>query len=161
MGPHMEVRLRLALSTKNSVSWKQSYWKRWIAVHPSILTKSATSFPKVTVASRSTSCNEPCVSRVWGAQYTEFFDRLTSPDWLQPLEQARFLRIRRLIRGERKSGRFPVWAASRYLTRMATLEVAQERVFRIASTIPETENVSVHEDLLKIALAFTLTLPLL
>ena len=46
---------------------------------------------------------------------------------------------------------FQPWAASRYLVRMSELPEAHEDVLNVAMSIPETDNVLVHLDLLRIA----------
>ena len=86
-----------------------------------------------------------------GANYEYFFERLASPDWIEPLfREGRFQRLPLPVpKGDLVW--FPPWPESRYLARMAKL--APEQVLEIILQIPETENARVHEDLADAALA--------
>jgi hypothetical protein len=80
-----------------------------------------------------------------------FFDRLENPHWLEPLQKKGFFRNPPAVAKDEEKGyvRFPPWAESRYLARMAVHDPA--KVVEIALAI-ETDNVCVHEDLLDAAL---------
>jgi hypothetical protein len=86
-------------------------------------------------------------------QYRYFFDRLQNPLWLQPLKaKAIFAAPPKAIHDEKEGTvQFQTWAASRYLVRMSELPEAHEDVLNVAISIPETDNVLVHLDLLRIA----------
>lgn len=87
------------------------------------------------------------------ANYRYFFERLNSPSWLGPLaEKGRFRTPPDKI--EVDGGvMFPVWPESQYLARMAKIPEAQAQVLQIVGSIPETDNIRVHADLLDVALA--------
>ena len=79
-----------------------------------------------------------------------FFSKLDSPEWIEPLADAGFFRD---PPDRRKHGDFvsyPAWPESKYLARMAP--VAPTRVARVIGRIPDTNNVSVHEDLARAAI---------
>lgn len=79
------------------------------------------------------------------ANYQYFFDKLNSPEWIEPLfAEGMFTQPPDVERQEDRIG-FPVWPESRYLARMAS-EVP-DVVLRVALQVPATENVRVHEDL--------------
>jgi hypothetical protein len=82
-----------------------------------------------------------------------FFERLTRVDWLLPLIQTNFFTTPpQPQRNEvEQTISFPAWPESRYLARIARL--APEIVYEVALRIPNTENLSVHQDLAEIALA--------
>lgn len=86
-------------------------------------------------------------------QYRYFFDRLQNPLWLQPLKaKAIFAAPPKTIRNEKEGTvEFQPWAASRYLVRMSERPEAHEDVLNVAMSIPETDNLLVHLDLLRIA----------
>lgn len=76
--------------------------------------------------------------------YKYFFDQLTNPDWIQPLNS------KGLFRNPPESIRkdnyiqYPIWPESRYLLRM--VELVPDVVLDIALKLPDTDNVRVHED---------------
>jgi hypothetical protein len=82
-----------------------------------------------------------------------FFNRLESPEWLQLLnERGFFAAPPQPVRDDTKGTiTFPRWPESRYLARMAGR--APETVLEVALQIPDTENISVHEDLADAALS--------
>lgn len=82
-----------------------------------------------------------------------FFGKLSSPAWLEPLRVEGFFKHPPIPEYDHERGtvRFLSWPESRYLARMAAL--APEVVLEIALSIPDTENVHVHEDLVDTALA--------
>ena len=80
-----------------------------------------------------------------------FFDRLTSPDWIEPLLERGFFRDPPpQVVDEEGYVRTPGWAASRYLARMA--EHAPELVADVIESIT-TNNERVHEDFVDAAIA--------
>lgn len=82
-----------------------------------------------------------------------FFDRITSPAWLEPLRAEGFFKHPPEPDPDHAKGTvgFPQWPESRYLARMASL--APEATLKIILEMPDTENVRVHEDLADAALA--------
>lgn len=81
-----------------------------------------------------------------------FFDRLSSPEWIRPLaERGLFDSPPAAISSEGGYVQFPVWAASRYLARVASQDPAA--VLEVAATIPDVENPRVYEDLVDAALS--------
>lgn len=70
-----------------------------------------------------------------------FFRKVPSADWVRPLWQAGF------FRNPPEGGAF--WPESHCLVRMATED--SETVYAVVMEIPQTENVTVHRDLLDIA----------
>jgi hypothetical protein len=87
------------------------------------------------------------------AQYQYFFERLNSHIWLIPLKERGFFKDPPPPRHKDDYVNFPLWPETHYLIRMAKVPEARETVMNIALGVPDTENVRVHEDLLKIALA--------
>ena len=81
--------------------------------------------------------------------YEYFFDRLNSPDWIEPLRCEGMFKDPPPVEREGDYIRFPAWPESRYLARIAS--AVPELVRDIALSI-ETENVRVHEDLVQAAL---------
>jgi hypothetical protein len=92
------------------------------------------------------------------ATYGYFFHRLNNPAWLPLLHSQKFfVRPHQPIYERRDNGyliSYPPWPQSRYLARIAaSSDVAnQELVVKIALLI-QTENISIHEDLLDVAKA--------
>jgi diaminopimelate epimerase len=86
----------------------------------------------------------------WMNEFQPFFEKLSTPGWIQPLEEeAVFAEPPQLIReGDLIS--FPFWPQSRYLTRMASL--APEEVMEAILRIPATDNTRIHEDFIGAAL---------
>ena len=84
------------------------------------------------------------------ANHEYFFRRLDSPDWIDPLvEKGLFQSPPNALReGDRVS--FPPWPESEYLARMAMK--APEVVHSVMMSMPETDNVRVHDDLCKAAI---------
>src|SRR5262249_46481333 len=83
-----------------------------------------------------------------------FFSRVEAPQWLELLAaDSFFVQPPEPVRDEKGGIRFSPWPESRYLVRMAANPPLQERVVEIASAIPDTENINVHEDIVQIALA--------
>ena len=87
------------------------------------------------------------------AQRRYFLESAKSPDWLKPLADAGYFQHPPEPRQDGNYVSFPLWDQSRFLARMAKIPAAQDIVLEIISRIPKTENVSVHEDLLDVALA--------
>src|SRR5689334_10695171 len=74
-----------------------------------------------------------------------FFDQLESPDWIEPLERNGLFAepYAAIRRGEMIS--FPTWVPGQYLTRMAAIPVAQERVLKVLKRLPKSDNPRVYE----------------
>lgn len=87
------------------------------------------------------------------AQYQYFFDRLSSPAWLNALFHAGFFKKPPEPVPDGQYIKLPFWPESRYLVRMAGIPDAQETVLNIALAIPASENSRVHDDLADIALS--------
>jgi hypothetical protein len=86
------------------------------------------------------------------AEYMYFFDHLNSAAWLEPLARhGRFQKPPDPVRREQYIS-FPAWPESRYLARMSAVRGAQVAVLEIVLRIPATENASVHDDLMNVAL---------
>ena len=85
------------------------------------------------------------------AQYEDFFDNLTSADWVAPLAEAGFFRSPPRAHREGDTVSFSVWPESRYLARIAGASGAARVVLEAALGIPQTDNVLVHEDLVDVA----------
>jgi hypothetical protein len=83
--------------------------------------------------------------------YEYFFEKLDSPDWIEPLLKEGFFGSPEPAKREGEWISFPIWPESRYLVRMALK--APELVLPVIMKIPETNNVRVHEDLAQAALA--------
>ena len=82
-----------------------------------------------------------------------FFDRLADPAWIPPLRTAGFFSHPPDPVLHEDGGRsFTFWPALRFLVRMAKIPEAQETILEIVTSIPRTENVRVHEDLVNLAL---------
>jgi len=82
-----------------------------------------------------------------------FFENLEHAEWLKPLTKAGFFNNPPEPEYDSEgSVRFIPWPALRYLIRMARRANEWETVGKIANQIPDTENVSVHDDMAQIAL---------
>jgi hypothetical protein len=87
------------------------------------------------------------------ANYRYFFEKLNSPTWLGPLaERGRFRTPPAKVEVDGRAI-FPGWPESQYLARMARIPEAQDQVLQIVLSVPATENIRVHADLLEVALA--------
>ena len=80
-----------------------------------------------------------------------FFDTLTSPEWLEALQESGLFATAPSEEVEGDFVRYPAWAASRYLARMAPL--APGRVFSMIQQLPESNNPRIHEDITRAASA--------
>jgi hypothetical protein len=90
------------------------------------------------------------------ATFAYFFDHLAHPAWVVPLRKEGFFSNPPDPVPHEGGGRsFAFWPALRYLVRMAGVPRVQETVLEIATSIPHTENVRVHEDLADLALALS------
>lgn len=89
-----------------------------------------------------------------GGNYEYFFAKLTSPDWIVPLQKrGRFSHPPPAL-SEGKYVRFPGWPEGNYLTRMAP--IAPKAVFdAIDPSSYDSDNQHVHEILLEIAAGLT------
>lgn len=74
-----------------------------------------------------------------------FFDKLESPDWIEPLAaKGLFSEPYAAVRqGEMIS--FPFWVPGQYLARMAALPMAQEQVLQVLKRLPQSDNPRVYE----------------
>lgn len=90
------------------------------------------------------------------ADYEYFFEQLSSPAWIAPLNEEGLFRDPSPPIREGDYIRFPVWPQSKYLARMASTD--PDAVLRVALTIGNTENVRIHEDLADAALAMPVPL---
>ena len=81
--------------------------------------------------------------------YEHFFDNLDDPGWIPFLAEHGF--FTNPTPPVRQEGwiRFRFWPESRYLVRVAAQ--APDAVFKVALRIGKTDNVRVHEDVLRIA----------
>ncbi|RMG26830.1 MAG: hypothetical protein D6724_00975 [Armatimonadetes bacterium] len=79
------------------------------------------------------------------ANHDYFFSKLTSADWIEPLDEAGLFSSPPPAIREGDTISFPSWPESRYLARVAS--DAPEAVAAVMMKIPETDNVRVHEDL--------------
>lgn len=88
-----------------------------------------------------------------GEQVRHFFDRLENPEWLIPLKNKGYFKSPPAPVPDDSGcyANLPVWPESRYLARMAKL--VPEIVAQTIATIPETENIRVHDDFVEAALA--------
>ena len=82
--------------------------------------------------------------------HSYFFSKLESPDWIEPLVDAGYFTDPPPPRFNGDYVSYPAWPESKYLTRMAP--VAPARVAEVIGRIPDTDNVSVHEDLARAAI---------
>lgn len=90
------------------------------------------------------------------ATYGYFFHRLNNPAWLTPLQSEKmFACPLKPIYEPRDEGylvTYPFWPQSRYLVRMASSsEVAVQQIVLEIALLIQTENISIHQDLLEIA----------
>jgi hypothetical protein len=83
------------------------------------------------------------------ANHDYFFARLSSPDWIEPLDAAGLFASPPAAVREGDTISFPFWPESQYLARMAG--EAPDQVAAVMAKIPATDNVRVHEDLAKAA----------
>jgi hypothetical protein len=96
------------------------------------------------------------VSKVLAAVKTKadnvfFFENLKSVDWVTPLaEQGLFSDPPPGEETENGGIRFPPWPATQYLVRV--VEQAPKLVVDVVSRIPQTDNPSIHRDIVSIAL---------
>src|SRR5690606_17409582 len=75
--------------------------------------------------------------------------KLSSPDWIRPLEEKGLFASPPAAIREGDSISFPYWPESRYLARMAA--EAPKLVLEVIEKIADTNNVRVHEDLAEAA----------
>ena len=76
--------------------------------------------------------------------YKYFFDQLTNPDWIQPLNSKGLFRNPPEPIRKDNYIQYPIWPESRYLLRM--VELVPDVVLDIALKLPDTDNARVHED---------------
>ncbi len=80
-----------------------------------------------------------------------FFEKLTSPGWIEPLEKEGFFKEPWAPVSEGRYVSFPFWPQSKYLARMAAM--APDTVLEVIQRIPNTDNVRIHEDYADAALS--------
>lgn len=83
------------------------------------------------------------------ASYEYFFDNLVDPAWLKSLDAMGFFRDPPKPERSEDWVRYPGWAESRYLVRVAAQ--APDEVLEMARAIPQTDNPRVHQNLFEIA----------
>jgi hypothetical protein len=83
------------------------------------------------------------------ANHDYFFEKLSSPDWIEPLARAGLFASPPPAARVGDEISFPFWPESQYLVRMAG--AAPGQVAAIMAKIPATDNVRVHADLAKAA----------
>lgn len=74
-----------------------------------------------------------------------FFSKLESSEWIEPLVDAGFFRDPPPPRERGDFVNYPTWPESKYLLRMAPIAPAE--VEQVIGQIPDTDNITVHEDL--------------
>lgn len=82
--------------------------------------------------------------------HSYFFSKLKSPEWIEPLVEAGFFKDPPPPRKHGDYVSYPTWPESKYLERMAP--VAPTQVARVIGQIPDTDNISVREDLARAAI---------
>ena len=86
------------------------------------------------------------------ANYIYFFEKNESPDWIEPLAAKGFFKHPEPpIDRDDGMRSFPVWPESQYLARMAAR--APELVTETLLSIPATQNISIHGDIVDAACA--------
>lgn len=83
--------------------------------------------------------------------HSYFFSKLKSPEWIEPLVEAGFFKDPPPPREHGDYVSYPTWPESKYLKRIAP--VAPTQVARVIDRIPDTDNISVHEDLARAAIS--------
>ncbi|MDE2795299.1 MAG: hypothetical protein OXL34_10815 [Gemmatimonadota bacterium] len=83
--------------------------------------------------------------------HSYFFSKLKSPEWIEPLVEAGFFKDPPPPRKHGDYVSYPTWPESKYLKRMAP--VAPTRVADVVGQLPDTDNISVHEDLARAAIS--------
>ena len=84
------------------------------------------------------------------ANHAYFFSKLESPEWIEPLVDAGLFKDPPPPRERGDLVSYPTWPESKYLARMAP--VAPTQVAQVIGEIPDTDNVTVHEDLARAAI---------
>lgn len=83
------------------------------------------------------------------AAYEHFFDNADDPAWIAPLAAENFFKNPQPAEHGDGWVRYPFWPESRFLVRVASR--APKQVTRIAEGFPATDNLRIHEDVLRIA----------
>lgn len=86
-----------------------------------------------------------------GSDLAFFFDQLTSPEWIAALQEAGLFSAPPGPEVEGDFVRYPSWAATRYLVRVAPDAPAE--VLAVLLELPESENPRIHEDIAEAASA--------
>lgn len=81
-----------------------------------------------------------------------FFETLSDPGWLKPLQQRRYFRDPppALVDESKKTTSFSPWAPPLYLQRMAALPECQQQVLEIVLDLPDSDNFYVHDGVVKV-----------
>src|SRR3569833_2529139 len=79
-----------------------------------------------------------------GANRKYFFEKVSSPTWIEPLQKAGLFRHPPPAVRMGDSISFSFWPESRFLVRMAGM--ASQQVLDVIEKVPATDNVRVHED---------------
>ena len=85
------------------------------------------------------------------ATHDYFFSKLSSPDWIEPLEKAGVFLTPPDAKREATGISFPSWPEAEYLSRMAGL--LPETVLSIMLKTPPTDNVRIHDNFASAAAA--------
>ena len=85
------------------------------------------------------------------ANHEYFFSKLDSPDWIEPLQAEGVFSTPPSVVRDGDTISFPFWPESEYLARMASQD--PEKVLAAMERIAETDNIRVHEDYTRAALA--------
>jgi hypothetical protein len=84
------------------------------------------------------------------ADWNFFFEKLTSPGWIAPLEEEDAFLDPPPAQSDGKSVSFPFWAPAEYLVRMAPL--APDLVMDTILRVPSTDNIRIHQSFVDAAL---------
>ncbi len=85
------------------------------------------------------------------SDWNYFFQRLTLPGWIGPLEEEGLFAEPASAVSDGKTVSFPFWAPAEYLARMASQ--APEQVLEVILRIPSTDNTRIHQSYADAALA--------
>src|ERR1700727_1140392 len=83
------------------------------------------------------------------SNYEYFFSKLDDPAWLKMLRETGFFKAPPGAERDGEWVRFPNWAESQYLARVAAQ--APDEVAEIVKQIPPTDNPRIHQDMVQIA----------
>jgi len=81
-----------------------------------------------------------------------FFQNLSNPKWMKLLKDNQFFKCPPdVIKDEEGNDKLPYWPESEFLSRMA--KEAPKEVMEIICEIPDTQNISIHQDLINASLS--------